>query len=283
MKSTRRWLARSPYKTDEGVTEVAVIGAGSMSAGTGLLAVIPARAGSKGLPGKNIRPFAGLPLIAHSILLAKMCPEIDRIIVSTDSDEIAAVARDFGADVPFIRPSELAQDDTPMEPVLRHALFTLEALDQVEYQYVLLLEPTSPTRLPHDIADAFRRLRGTPAAVGIIGVSQPEFNPIWLCVIERDGWMTNLVEEGAHYSRRQDVPIVYRINGLLYIWRTDFVRSQESTWQRHGRQLLHEIPDVRAMSTDTIDEFERTELMVKGGLVPLPWLARSSITANSEC
>ena len=251
-----------------------------MSAGTGLLAVIPARGGSKGLPGKNIRPFAGLPLIAHSILLAKMCPEIDRTIVSTDSDEIAAVARDFGADVPFMRPSELAQDDTPMDPVVRHALFTMEDLDRVGYQYLLLLEPTSPTRLPHDIAGAFRRLRETPAAVGIIGVSQPESNPIWLSVIERDGWMANLIEEAAGYSRRQDVPIVYRINGLLYIWRTDFVRSQESRWERQGKHLIHEIPEVRAMSTDTIEEFERTELMVKGGLVSLPWLTHSSTAAK---
>ena len=247
-----------------------------MSDKTRLLAVIPARGGSKGLPGKNIRPFAGLPLIAHSILLAKMCPEIDRCIVSTDSPDIAAVARDFGADVPFVRPAELAQDDTPMEPVLRHALFSVEALDRAKYDYLLLLEPPSLARLPEDIEGAYRRLQETPDADGIIGVSQPEFNPIWLCVIERDGWMTNLLEEGANYSRRQDVPVVYRINGTLYIWRTEFVRSQESAWERHGKHLLHEIPESRAITTDTMDEFERAALLVKEGLITLPWLSRSS-------
>src|SRR3989304_4564407 len=94
-----------------------------------LLAVIPARGGSKGLPGKNIRPLAGIPLIAHSILLARLCPEIDRLAVSTDSPEIAAVAKQYGADVPFMRPAELARDDSPSWPVVRHAL---EARGQIE-------------------------------------------------------------------------------------------------------------------------------------------------------
>ena len=93
-----------------------------MSDNAAVLAVIPARGGSKGLPGKNLRSLAGIPLIGHSILLAKMCPQIDRLIVSTESPGIAAVAREYGADVPFVRPVELAQDDTPMWPVLTHAL-----------------------------------------------------------------------------------------------------------------------------------------------------------------
>lgn len=231
------------------------------------------------MPGKNIRPFVGLPLLAHSILFARLCPEIDRCIVSTDSPEIAEIARSHGADVPFMRPAALAQDDTPMEPVVRHALFTLENLEGVEYEYILLLEPTSPIRLPDDIANAYRRLRATPAADGIVSVSQPEFNPIWVCVVERAGWMTNLLEEGANYSRRQDVPTVYRINSTLYIWRADFVRRQELGWQRQGRHLIYEIPETRSFSIDTIYEFERAELLVKGGLVTLPWLGYPKVTA----
>jgi len=245
-----------------------------------LLAVIPARGGSKGLPGKNTRPFAGLPLIAHSILFAKLCPEIDRCIVSTDSPEIAEVAGQYGADVPFLRPSELAQDDTPIEPVIRHALSTVEGLDRVKYPYVLLLEPTSPLRLPEDVAGAYHRLQATPAADGIIGVSEPEFNPIWVCVIERDGWMKKLIDDETHYSRRQDVPTVYRINSSLYIWRADFVRGRESAWERDGKHLLYETPESRAISIDTIQEFERGELLVIASLVALPWLTTSQATAN---
>ena len=91
-----------------------------------MLAIIPARGGSRGLPGKNIRPLVGLPLIVHSLRLAALCLEIDRCIVTTDSDEIAAVAKAYGGDVPFMRPAELARDDTPMMPVLRHALLEIE-------------------------------------------------------------------------------------------------------------------------------------------------------------
>ncbi len=242
-----------------------------MSRELGMLAVIPARGGSKGLPGKNVRPFAGLPLIAHSILLAKLCPDITRVIVSTDSPEIAVVAQKFGADVPFMRPADLARDDTPLWPVLRYALHTLEEHEARRYEFLLLLDPTSPTRLPEDVACALRRLREWPEADGIIAASQPDFNPIWHCVIERNGWMADLIEEGARYERRQDVPIVYRINGLLYIWRAEFLRKQEQWW-RHGRHLIHKTPDIRAVSIDDAEQFEHAELLVQHGLIKLPWL-----------
>lgn len=249
-----------------------------MSAGAGVLAVIPARGGSKGLPGKNIRPFAGLPLIAHSILFAKMCPEIDRCIVSTDSPEIADVARRFGGDVPFLRPPELARDDSPLWAALQHVLGWAERHDDFRYGALLLLDPTSPAREPSDIAGACRRLQECPAADGVVGVSQPDFNPIWHCVVERDGWMVDLHPDGAGYSRRQELPRVFRINGSLYIWRTAFVRSQtEGTWRKAGRHLLYEIPERRAMSIDTEDECERTELLVKSGLVHFPWLSESPV------
>ncbi|HYR88303.1 MAG TPA: acylneuraminate cytidylyltransferase family protein [Terriglobia bacterium] len=245
----------------------------------GLLAVIPARGGSRGLAGKNIRTFAGLPLIAHSILLAKMCREVDRLIVSTDDPAIAAVAREFGADVPFLRPADLAQDDTPLWPVLRHALDTVQRLDDKRYRYLMLLDPTSPTRLPEDVTAALRRLSERPEADGIIGVSQPDFNPLWHCVVEKDGWMGDLINGASSYDRRQDVPVVYRINGTLYIWRTAFVRTHSFEWRDTGRYLMHSIPDIRAVSIDNIDEFRQAELMVTHGFVQLPWLEKRKPSA----
>lgn len=236
-----------------------------------LLAVIPARGGSKGLPGKNIRPLAGLPLIAHSICLARLCPEVTRTIVSTDSAEIADVARRHGADVPFHRPPELAQDDTPMWPVVRHALESVERLDDRPYEFVLLLDPTSPGRLPGDVAQSVAKLARKPDADGVIGVSQPEFSPIWHTVIERDGWMADFAPEGARYNRRQDVPTVYRINASLYLWRAAFVRREAGGW-RTGRLLLHEIPEARAIHIDELHEFEKADLLIRHGLIRLPWL-----------
>ncbi len=238
-----------------------------------VLAVIPARGGSKGLPGKNIRPLAGLPLIVHSIRLARLCPEITRTVVSTDSDEIARVAREAGADVPFMRPTELAQDDTPMWPVLRHVLESIEKADGRTYDYLLLLDPTSPGRLPKDIAGALAKLEAKPQADGIVGVSQPDFNPIWHCVIEKEGFMEGLIPDGGAYTRRQDVPSVYRINASLYIWRGRFVHTcTEYGWREAGRYLLYEVPESRSIHIDDIHEFTRADVLIRERIIKLPWL-----------
>ncbi len=237
-----------------------------------LLAVIPARGGSRGLPGKNIRPFAGVPLIAHTIRYAKRCSDIARCIVTTDSPAIAEVARQHGGDVPFLRPAELAQHATPMWPVLRHALAQVEAQDGA-YDALLLLDPTSPTRELSDVAEALRRLEAQPDADGIISVSQPDANPIWHCVVDRDGWMADLIAGGNRFACRQELPVVYHINGLIYIWRTAFLRRVEQDfWRDEGRFLMYETPELRAVSIDTPDQFDRAELLVKGGVIRLPWL-----------
>lgn len=236
-----------------------------------ILAIIPARGGSKGLPGKNVRPLAGLPLIAHSIKLAQLCPQITRLIVSTDSGKIAAVARKFGAETPFMRPADLARDDTPMWPVLRHALETVEREGKSKYDFLLLLDPTSPGRLPEDIAGALKKIQAQPEAAGIIGVSQPEFNPVWHCVVEEKGWMKDLIDAARKYNRRQDVPVVYRINASLYIWKADFVRCAAAGW-RQAPHLIYEVPENRAIHIDDEYEFKKAELMIRHGLVKLPWL-----------
>jgi N-acylneuraminate cytidylyltransferase len=232
-----------------------------------------------GLPDKNIRPFMGLPLIAQSILFAKLCPEIDRCIVSTDAPEIADVARQFGAEAPFRRPQELAQDTTPMWPVVKHALAQVEREEGRSYDAVLLLDPTSPARQPSDVTGAMRQLMEMPAADGIVAVSRPEWNPIWLGVIERQGWMVPLIDGGNRYHRRQDVPTVYWINGALYLWRTQFVRASAGLWQATGRHLLYDIPERGAMSIDTPEQFARAEALVKSGLITFAWLNEHDVGA----
>lgn len=236
-----------------------------------MLAVIPARGGSKGLPGKNIRPLAGLPLVAHSVRCAAMCPAVDRCVVSTDSEEIAAVARAHGGLTPFLRPAELATDTAPMLGVLQHALRSMEEQDHRRYESLLLLDPTSPGRLPSDVALAVSLLESDSAADGVVGVSRPEFNPFWHCVVEKDGYMSALIEGADKYSRRQDVPDVFRINATLYLWRRDFLLSVQGSWM-NGRLRLLEVPEARAIHIDDADEFARADLMVRNGLVRFPWL-----------
>lgn len=238
-----------------------------------VLAVVPARGGSQGLPGKNIRPFAGLPLIEHSLRLAKLCPEIDRCVVSTDSEEIAEVARRCGGDAPFLRPAELAKSNTPMWPVLQHALAAVEREEGRSYGYLLLLDPTSPTRLPEDVRKAAALLGARPVADGILSVSKPHYSPIWHTVVEKNGLMSDFIEDSSRYARRQDVPEVFIINGLLYLWRAAFVRTHDS-WRNVGRHLMLEVPESRAVSIDDLEQFERAELLVRGGAIALPWVER---------
>jgi CMP-N,N'-diacetyllegionaminic acid synthase len=234
------------------------------------LGVIPARGGSKGVPGKNVRLLAGLPLLVHSIKLSRLCPDIARTVVSTDSEEVAGVARAAGAEVPFLRPAELAQDDTSMLPVLRHALAELDP-DGSRYERLLLLDPTSPGRLPDDVARAHALLREDASADGVVAVSEPAFNPIWTAVVERDGVLEPLLADARAYRRRQDVPRVLRVNAALYLFRTSFLRGVEESWL-NGRHRPLEIPELRAFHLDTEDDFSVCELVLEHGLVRLPWL-----------
>ena len=238
-----------------------------------VLAVVPARGGSQGLPGKNIRPLAGLPLLVHALKLAELCPEITRCVVTTDSEEIAQIARRYGGDVPFLRPAELARSDTPTWPVLQHALAAVEAEEGARYDFLLLLEATSPTRLPQDVSEALKLLARSPQADGVVSVSEPEFNPVFHSVVDDNGRMKYLLD-GSRFNRRQDIPTIYRINGLLYLWRAAFVRTAPS-WRDLGCHAMLITPDSRAVSIDTLEQFERTEALLRAGFIKLPWLDSS--------
>lgn len=241
-----------------------------------VLGIIPARGGSKGLPGKNVKPLAGLPLIAHSVRFAALTPLLDRCIVSTDDATIAEVATAYGGEVPFRRPAHLAADDTPMIPVLRHGLQAMEAACGHAFAAVVLLDPTSPGRLPEDLASAMAMLAADPVAQGVIAVSPPAFNPRWTCVEEQGGFMAMAFPSQHPYTRRQDVPPVYRINATLYVWRRDFLLSPAADhWQAAPHRLLI-IPDERAFHIDTPADFRLADLMLTHGLVSLPWLERQS-------
>lgn len=238
-----------------------------------LLAIIPARLGSKGLPRKNLRIFAGLPLIVHSIKFAAMCDEIDRCVVSTESEEIAEIARANGGDVPFMRPAELATDNAPGGPVVQHALHEVERQEGRKYAGVVLLQPTSPVRVPADLAQALTVLEGAPDAVGVIAVAETPFNPRYVCVEQRSELLKMAFPEANGYQRRQDIANVYRITGSLYLWRRDYVHSTPDINMARDPHRMLVIPKQRAFDIDDLHDFQMAELAVLSGLCPLPWLA----------
>ena len=227
-----------------------------------IVALICARGGSKGLPGKNIRPLAGVPLIAWSIQQAQAVPRIGRVIVSTDSEEIAAVARKAGAEVPFMRPAELAQDNSPERSVWRHALEYLKA-NEGAYPDVLIVVPaTAPLRLPEDLErclDEF--LQGNVDTV--ITVAEPHRNPYFNMVKARaDGGVELVIPPvDGILTRRQDAPGVYDMTTVAYVTAPDFVMRADTIFA--GRVRAVRIPVERAVDIDTLMDFRVAECLLQ--------------------
>ncbi|MDD5249250.1 MAG: acylneuraminate cytidylyltransferase family protein [Rhodocyclaceae bacterium] len=188
--------------------------------GKAVLGIIPARGGSKGVLRKNIRAVAGKPLIAWTIEAAKKSEYIDRLVLSSEDAEIIRVANVWGCEVPFVRPVELAQDGTPgIAPVL-HALDNLRG-----YDYVVLLQPTSPLRTTSEIDGclALCEARGAPACVS---VTEPAHHPQWMHTVDANQHLKPLVEHSA--TRRQDLPTVYAVNGAVYVAQVSWLPDSRS-------------------------------------------------------
>ena len=237
-----------------------------------VLAVVPARGGSRGLPGKNTRSLCGIPLVAHAIRAAAATAAVTRVVVTTDSDEIADLAREHGADVPFIRPRELATDETPMAPVIAHAITTVESMEGTTYDVVLLLDPTSPARDPDQITSAVEMLLQDPLLDGVVSVSEPTFQPEWVGVRQEGSTLSRYFRSGVGVTRRQDVERYLRINGNFYVWRAASARALRRSWFDEGRYAGVEIPEAQAFSIDDEYEFRLIEALVTAGLVRLPWI-----------
>ena len=232
-----------------------------------ILGLIPARAGSKGLPGKNIKSLQGHPLISHAVTFGLNSPLVDLVYCSTDSQEFLDIAVSYGATSTGLRPSRLAADDTPMLTVMQHALDAAKGGLGFQATHLLLLDPTSPGRKNEDLNQMVDKLSSDQTADGIVSVSVLEPNPIWYGVIEKDGVMTDLVPEGKNYTRRQDVPPVYKINGLLYLWKADFLINTNN-W-RDGKLLLHVTDPSRDHNIDTPEDFAKLESDLNSGITTL--------------
>ncbi|MFB3788632.1 MAG: cytidylyltransferase domain-containing protein [bacterium] len=185
------------------------------------LGIIPARGGSKGLPRKNVRPLGGIPLIAHTIRAA-LRSRIERVIVSTDDEEILAVARDWGADVPFRRPPAYSGDTATSLSVLLHALDYLEREEGARVDHVVYLQPTCPFRNAGHINEALEKYFGAGTVSLISVTSVEEFHPYFMFTKDEQDRLQPLYAINNRPLRRQDLPAVYRINGAIYITRRTY-------------------------------------------------------------
>lgn len=201
-----------------------------------VLAIIPARGGSKGVPDKNIRIVAGRPLIAYAIECAQESRLINRIIVSTDSPIIAHTASDYSAEV-LMRPSHLAQDDTPMPPVLLHVLQTLQENEE-KYDLIVLLQITSPIRTGQDIDHVVEMFASAPDLDAVISVvPMDDVHPARMYTLDEGKWMNPYIESGEE-ARRQDLPVVYYRNGCIYAIRSEILKDKKSLMVKNKKAYI---------------------------------------------
>ncbi len=221
--------------------------------GKRILAVIPARGGSKGVPRKNIRDLGGKPLIAWTIDAAKKSEYIDRMVLSSEDEEIISVARDYGCEIPFVRPAELAGDDAPGIAPILHAVMELEE----KYDYLILLQPTSPFRQTEDIDGAIRRCIENEA-VSCVSVTKSEKHPSWMFHLTETKHLTPILDTDDGVTHRQQLAPVYVLNGAVYVVDVPALLKYEKLFFAEGT-LAYSMPSERSMDIDTPFDFSFCE------------------------
>lgn len=227
------------------------------------ICIICARGGSKGLPGKNIRPLAGKPLIAYSIEHAQKSELFEEIVVSSDDSAILSVSAEYGA-YNIIRPAELATDEAGVIPAIIHALRTFEENESKIFDTIVLLQATSPIREIDDIKRAVKLLEenSTPSVVSVTNTKHsPYYNLLEEDIAGNISLSKSLPES---IVRRQDSPTCYAINGSIYVWKRNALLQEQKTLFPNTKMYL--MPEIRSIDIDTIWDFKFAELIVKGGL-----------------
>jgi len=222
-----------------------------------VVCVIPARGGSKGLPGKNIKTFCGKPLIAHTIEQAKQARYIDRVIVSTEDEAIAKISLKYGAEVPFVRPMELAGDNSSTIDVLLHAINWLEDVDRYDFDILLLLHTTTPLRIVQDI-DQSIAFMVEEKADNIFSVAEAHRNPYFNMVEEGADGFVRLVKEGC-FSTRQAAPKVYDMNASIYVWWKYVLKQEKKIFLKKTKAFV--MPKERSIDIDDDLDFKIAEFL----------------------
>jgi len=224
-----------------------------------ILCVIPARGGSKGLPGKNIKELAGKPLIGYTIEQAKKSKYIDRVIVSTDTIEIADISKKFGAEIPYMRPQELAEDNVATIDVLLHVIDWMEQKEKYFFDILVLLHVTTPLRETADIDNCISILV-TKKADNVFSVTEAHRNPYFNMVeVTRNGKI-KLVKKG-NFNTRQSAPKVFDMNSSIYVWWKDILKKKKKIFL-NGTEI-YIMPNERSIDIDNIFDFKIAEMLLK--------------------
>jgi len=229
-----------------------------MYKGKTILCIIPARGGSKGLPGKNIKLLCGKPLVAYSIEHARQSRLIDRIIVSTDDKKIANIAGRYGANVPFIRPKHLARDNSGTIDVLLHAINFLKKNERKIYDIIVLLHATTPLRTPSDVDNCIKLLVNKKCD-SVFSVSEAHRNPYFNMVELNRRGVPHLVKKG-NYKSRQEAPRVFDMNSSIYVWRTATLEKCRKTLLPESR--IYIMPPERSVDIDDKIDFILAEALI---------------------
>lgn len=227
-----------------------------MYQGKSITAFIPARGGSKGIPKKNIKEFAGRPLMAFTIAAARRSSYIDNVVVTTDSEEIAKVALRYGAEVPFLRPAELAQDNSKTIDAIVHARNSMEALGR-PCDVAVLLQPTSPLRRASEIDRAIETFFDH-GCMGLASVCEAHEKPVLLRRLDASGVLHPLLPV-LSTVRRQDMPEYWRVDGAIYINKSSDLTLATSF---NDNPIGFVMPEMRSSDIDTFDDFELAEQLV---------------------
>jgi len=232
--------------------------------GKTILGVIPARGGSKGLSRKNIKILFGKPLIAWTIEQALASKYLDRLIVSTEDEEIAEVSKKYGAEVPFIRPKELAEDNAKGIDVVLHAIDWLKKNDRrKQYDLIILIQPTSPLRKSDDIDKAIELLF-LKKAKAIVSVCEIDHHPLWANTLPEDGCMKDFIRREVMKKNRQELVKFYRLNGAIYLAYRDYIKEQESFLGE--KTFAYIMPRESSIDIDDEIDFELAQILMKNDI-----------------
>ena len=228
--------------------------------------VIPARGGSKGLPGKNLRVLGRLSLLGHAVASTRESSSLSRFIVSTDDPRILDEAQRHGAEAPFLRPAELASDEAGMVPVLQHAVRWLESVSGIRPDLIVTLQPTSPFRTGPDIDRTIQKLLAT-GADSAQTVTEAAYHPFFMKTLDDDRTVP-LFPEGHKYVRRQDAPPVYQPSGAVYATRYNVLMEQGRVLGDDNRAVV--MGFEASVNIDTEWDFMLAELILRAGRAPIP-------------